>query len=97
MWFLNCSSYCDARHESYYFFKEMPSSELIPVLLLQRIAELSPPSYILYTLVTTALLWHVNLIVTNNDGASKLFINVHLPTTDQTNYDQYNYNVPRDT
>ena len=46
---LNYSSYCDARIESYLFFKEKPSSELIKVLLLQRIAELSPPSYILYT------------------------------------------------
>ena len=51
MWLLNCSSYCDTRLESYYFFKEMPSSELIPVLLLQRISELSIPSYIIYTLV----------------------------------------------
>ena len=38
--------------ESHYFFKEKPSSELIPVLLLQRIAELSSPSYILFTLVS---------------------------------------------
>ena len=37
---LNCSSYCDARLESINFFKERPSRELVPVLLLQRIAEL---------------------------------------------------------
>ena len=48
---INCLSYCDARLESYYFFKEKHPTELIPVLLLQRIAELSPPSHILYTLV----------------------------------------------
>ena len=52
-WLLNFSSYCDARFESNYFFKEKPSSQLIPVLLLQRIAELSPTSYILYTLICT--------------------------------------------
>ena len=42
---LNCSSYCDARPETYYFFNEKPSSELISVLLLERITELSPPPW----------------------------------------------------
>ena len=53
-WLLNCSSYCDTRLESYYFFKEMPSNERIPVLL-QRTAELSPPSHILYTLIQSII------------------------------------------
>ena len=30
MWLLNCSSYCDTRLESQYFFLEIPSSEFIP-------------------------------------------------------------------
>ena len=37
------------------FFKQNQSREPIPVLLLQRIAELSSPSYILYTLTTRVL------------------------------------------
>ena len=53
MWLLNCSSFCDTHLESNYFFKEMFSIELILVLLLQLIAELSPPSYIPYTLLAT--------------------------------------------
>ena len=49
-WLVNCSSYCDARLQSIIFLKKKPSRELIPVNL-QRIAELSSPSYILYTLL----------------------------------------------
>ena len=34
MWLLNCSSNCDTRLESYYFFQEMPCSEFIPFFFL---------------------------------------------------------------
>ena len=36
MWLLNCLSYCDTCLESCYFFQEMPSIELIPLLFFNR-------------------------------------------------------------
>ena len=66
------------------FFKEKPSSQLIPVLVLQRIAELSSPSHILYTLVKRYVvndsgkkiicLWDYFLSVIHNNCYSKHII-----------------------
>ena len=53
MWLLNCSSYCDTCLKSQYFFKKCSpvNSYRSTVLLLHQVAEVSPPSCILYTLV----------------------------------------------
>ena len=75
-WLLYCSIYCDARLESCYFFKENPSSELIPVLLLQRIAELTPPSYIVYTLVKITICSSSNSVKLSPDFYFKYFLSV---------------------